>query len=96
MLPNGEESHYSRHSVQCENGLQCKDCQKTGNFNEESRVHVEPLRVLKQQRETIKEIFQGLENNDQTQHAYIVLSTLEVLNTHGLVDMLPVNEESDP
>lgn len=54
---------------------------------------MESLRVLKQLRETIKEILQGPENNDQTQHANTVLSTLEVLNTHGLVDMLPVNEK---
>lgn len=57
---------------------------------------MEPLRILKQLRVAIKEIFQGPENNDQIQHANIVLSTLKVLNTHGLVDMLPVNEEHDP
>lgn len=65
---------------------------RVGNFDGESRVHVEPLRLL---REAIKEIFQGPENNDQTQHAKTALSTSEVLNIHGLI-LVPVNEETDP
>lgn len=61
---------------------------RVGNFDREARVHREPLKALKQLREAIKQIFQGPENKDKTQHANIVLSTAEVLNTHGLIDMI--------
>lgn len=55
----------------------------------------ETLKALKHPREATKEVFWDPEAKDQTQPANIRLSTSEVFNTRGLIDMVPVNEESD-